>query len=209
MSSAWMLPVLVLASVEKAVNAVISLDENATSRLQQLAGKIIKLELSGLPFNLFIRVSSDSQLNIMSAFDGEVDTTIRGAPFAIFRMKRGRTGEGLFGGDVVIEGNHGAGQALQDILSELDIDWEEQLSKLTGDIVAHQLGNTLRGIHRWFNHGSDVVINDVAEYIQHEVELVPVKWEVDGFNQQVDSLRSDADRLSAKFTQLKNNLSKE
>jgi ubiquinone biosynthesis protein UbiJ len=203
-----MLPVLMLASVEKAVNAVISLDENTPIQLQQLSGKIIKLELSGLPFNLFIRVCADGQLNIMSAFEGEVDTTIKGAPFAIFRMKQGRTGEGLFGGDVVIEGQHGVGQSLQNILSELDIDWEEQLSKLTGDIVAHQIGNSVRGFKQWVSRSNATVLADVSEYIQHEVEMVPVQWEVDAFNRDVDVLRNDAERLSVKFAHLKNSLNK-
>ena len=119
MSDPFMLPVFVLAGIEQAVNTVIALDEEAQLKLQRLSGKVIKMELSGLPFNLFIRATDKGMLNLMGAYDGDIDTTLTGPPLAILRMKQGKTGEGLFGGDVAISGDHGTGQALQSILAEL------------------------------------------------------------------------------------------
>jgi ubiquinone biosynthesis protein UbiJ len=124
-------------------------------------------------------------------------------------MGSGRTGEGLFNGGVEIDGDVELGTKLQRIFERLDIDWEEHLSRLTGDIVAHQLGNTVRGFFAWGRRAADHLGHDVADYLQEENETLPVAWEVEEFIQGVDTLRSDVDRLEARVKRLARNLADE
>ena len=88
------------------------------------------------------------------------------------------------------------------MVEKLEIDWEEHLSRLTGDIIAHQIGNTVRGLFRWGERSAEHLGQDAADYLQEETDILPVPWEVEGFIEEVDTLRSDIDRLEARVKRL-------
>lgn len=198
---ASMLNVAALATLEQALNSALALDPKTGARLARLEGRVIALELSGTGLRLFMQ-PHDGGLRLMGHFDGDVDTTLRGAPFAMLRMGTGRTGEGMFRGGVEIDGDVELGTQVQRIFEKLDIDWEEHLSRLTGDIIAHQFGNTVRGLFAWGERSADHLGEDLADYLQEEREVLPVGWEVEEFIDDVDTLRSDVDRLEARVKRL-------
>ena len=90
-------------------------------------------------------------------------------------------------------------QAIYSILSDLDIDWEEQLSQRTGDVIAHQIGNIARGLQRWRRHLGQKLRSDVTEYLQEESGQLPTRQEVEDFFTDIYLLQQDVDRLAAKF----------
>jgi len=198
---ASMLSVAALAGLEQAVNAALALDPKTGERLGRLQGRVVALELSGIGLRLFLQ-PHNSGLRLMGAYDGEVDTTLRGAPLAMLRMSSGRTGEGMFKGGVEIDGDVELGTQFQHVFEKLDIDWEEHISRITGDIVAHQLGNTVRDLFAWGERSADHLGEDIADYLQEEHEVLPVNWEVEEFVQGVDTLRSDVDRIEARIKRL-------
>ena len=71
--------------------------------------------------------TAEGKLRLMGDFDGEADTTLRGAPFALLRMRMARSGEGMFSGDVTIDGDVELGTQMQRIFDQLDIGWEEHI----------------------------------------------------------------------------------
>lgn len=190
-----------LATLEQALNAALALDPHTATRLQRLDGKVIALAIEGTGITLYLQ-PLDGALRLMGAWDGPIDTTLRGAPFSLLRMGSGRTGEGLFRGGVEIEGDVELGQQIQRVFEKIDIDWEEHLARLCGDVIAHQLGNVVRDLRDWMARSSDHLQQDVADYLQEERELLPVDWEVEAFYEQVDTLRSDVDRLEARLKRL-------
>lgn len=197
-----MIGVAALAGLEQALNAALALDPKTGERLARMQGRLIAVELRGTGITLTLQPTAEGKLRLMGDYDGEVDTTLRGAPFAMLRMGSGRTGEGLFKGTVEIDGDVELGTQLQRVFERLDIDWEEHLSRLTGDIVAHQLGNTVRGLFSWGQRAADHLGRDVADYLQEENDALPVAWEVEEFIRGVDTLRSDVDRLEARLKRL-------
>ncbi len=200
MSSASMIPVAALVGLERAINAVIALDPDTERRLSRLEGRVIAIELRGIGLSLFAAPGREG-LRLMGHFEGDPDTTLRGSPLALLRMGAGGT-RGLFAGDVVIEGNVEVGQRFKHILDALEIDWEEHLSRLTGDIIAHQIGNALRGLASWGRTASETLARDSGEYLQEELQVLPGRGEVDHFMDQVDTVRADVDRLEARIRQL-------
>ncbi len=197
-----MIDVAALAVLEQAVNTALALDPKTTERLRRLEGKVIAIELRGTGITLTLQPTSEGKLRLMGDYDGEIDTTLRGAPFAMLRMSTGRTGEGMFSGEVEIEGEVELGQQIQRVFEKLDIDWEEHLSRLTGDIVAHQIGNTVRGLFAWGERTAEHLGRDTADYLQEESDTLPVDWEVEEFINGVDTLRSDVDRIEARVKRL-------
>ncbi|MEJ2687641.1 MAG: SCP2 sterol-binding domain-containing protein [Gammaproteobacteria bacterium] len=205
---ASMLGVAAMAGLEQALNAALALDPKTGERLRRLEGRVIAIDLTGVGLRFFLQ-PKDGGLRLMGAFDGQVDTTLRGAPFAMLRMGTGRTGEGLFKGGVEIDGDVELGTQVQRVFEKLDIDWEEHISRLTGDIIAHQLGNTVRSLFSWGGRSADHLGEDMADYLQEEREVLPVNWEVDEFIEGVDTLRSDVDRIEARIKRLQRMLEKE
>jgi ubiquinone biosynthesis protein UbiJ len=99
-------------------------------------------------------------------------------------------------------------QKFQKLLSEIDIDWEEQLSRYTGDIMAYRIGQGLHKTRQWFNNSRQSLSLSGREYLQEEIHLLPTLPEFNQFKQQVSELRDDADRLEAllnHYLQNKNN----
>ena len=105
-----------------------------------------------------------------------------------------------------IIGDTETGQLFNQILQQLDIDWEEHLSHITGDVIAHQMGRGLRGLLRWGRQVEDSLLQDTAEYLEEEKQLVATKYEVEVFNHDVDVLRNDIERLQARVQRLQDKM---
>jgi ubiquinone biosynthesis protein UbiJ len=84
----------------------------------------------------------------------------------------------------------------------MDIDREEQLSRLTGDVIAHQLGNTARRTASALRHGRRTLEQDLGEYLQEELRLLPTRIETENFSTDVSRLVMDTDRLAARIRRL-------
>ena len=112
------------------------------------------------------------------------------------------TGKTLFSGDVTITGDVETGQAFKAILDDMDIDWEEQLARLTGDVIAHQAGNMARRTRRVLRHGKAALEQDLGEYLREELRVLPARIEVENFSADVDRIRADTDRLAARIRRL-------
>ena len=187
-------------TLERALNALIALDPGTRARLPALQGKIIDLHLQGLEWHIFVLVHAE-RVEIMRFFDGEIDTTLRGAPLSMASLAVSQ--RALFAGEVEIVGDIGTGERFKRLLDALAIDWEELLSQLVGDIAAHQIGNGARGVQDWLGHAVDTFGTNVGEYLREESLSTPTQGECEHFYCAVDTLRADADRLEARLQQLR------
>lgn len=196
------LPTVVSAALEAAINQVLQLDPDSVARLSALQGKVIAIELRSLDLAFYLIPQAD-RLNVYGHFEGEPDTVLRGTPLALARMGMVKdAGDVLFAGDVEISGDVELGQQFQALLDRLDIDWEEHLSHITGDLVAHKVGNLVRGAMDWGQKTLNTLGQDTAEYLQEESGDLPSRAEVEAFLAQVDTLRADVDRLEARLQRL-------
>lgn len=202
------LPTAIAAVIETAINQVLALDPDTLERIQSLRGKVIAIELQGMNVSLYL-IPGEHGLNVYGHFEGEADTMLRGTPLAMAKMGlASEAGDVLFAGDVEITGNVELGQQFREILDGLDIDWEEHLSRITGDIVAHKLSNLVRGVVRWGKDTAGTLSQDAAEYFQEESRDLPSQQEVENFLKAIDVLRSDVDRLEVRYLRLRERLNK-
>ena len=93
-------------------------------------------------------------------------------------------------------------QQVRRFFRDLDVDWEEGLATYLGDAPAHQIGRLVRGVRGWFAESRDAAGRNLAEYLTEERRDLPPRAELDAFLDDVDRLRSDADRLAARVTLL-------
>ena len=196
------IPDAALAALEAVLNRYIALDPEGAARLAPLQGRLIGIEVQGLGTRLYLIPGPDS-LQVFGAYEGEPDCLLRGTPLALARLGLAeRKEDRLFGGEVTVEGDTGLAQDFGAFLAGLDVDWEEQLSRLVGDPLAHGIGDGVRSLQRWGRDSAQTLTQDLKEYLQEEARLLPTPYEVESFLDQVDVLRDDVERLAARVERL-------
>lgn len=194
------------SGLETALNTALRLDPAAIKKLARFSGKIIAIELQGLELTLYLLPGADG-ISLMSQYDAEPDTILSGTPLAMAKMALGPdASQVLFAGEVTIRGDVETGQGFKRLLDELDIDWEEQLARYTGDIAAHKLGSMFRATVAWGQQALDILAQDATEYFQQESQDLPVPAAVRQFMHEVDELRDDSARLESRVTRLRQHL---
>lgn len=196
------LPAGVVAGLDAAINRYLRLDPETWKRMTQLDVHCIAIELRGLDLTLYALPNSDG-VTITGHCDATPDTTLSGTPIGLARVGLGRQKErALFSGEVEITGDMESGQAFRDILDGMDIDWEEQLSHLTGDMFAHHAGNAVRRAGELLRQGSATAQQNTTEYLQEEMRVLPARIEIENFCADVTKLVMDVDRLAAHVSRL-------
>jgi ubiquinone biosynthesis protein UbiJ len=193
---------LVYAGLEEAVNRYLAMDPQARDQMAGLHGKVIAFEILGTGMTLYL-VPGPGRLQVLEVHEGDPDCRLRGTPLALAQMNdRKASSDKLFSGEVEISGDTQLAHQFGKILGAMDIDWEEQLSLYTGDIIAHEAGRFIRQASHWGRRTLDTLGLDVKEYLQEELRTLPVREEIDGFLSGVDTLRDDVERLQVRVARL-------
>jgi ubiquinone biosynthesis protein UbiJ len=185
-----------------AFNRYLALDPEAPEKLRAFDGKLIAIDVRGPNVSIYLAVEGD-RVNVVDQHDAEPDATIIGSPAALFKLGVKRDSADLFfKGEVEIRGDTRLGRQFKSVLAEMDIDWEEQLSRLVGDIAAHRLMSAVGDLRQWGRSAASNFSDDVGEYLQEESRDVVGGAELDMFNQQVDEIRDGAERLQVRIDRL-------
>ena len=197
-----------LLKLQNTCNALLQEDPHTLVAVKELAGRIVCIEISGPELTVFVQFN-DQGIVLMHTIPGHADVTIRaGIPTYLgllfsrdARVSR-RTPNMSISGDVTLA------QQFQQIMKDLEIDWEEQASHWVGDTAAHKLGRMARDSRRYFREAGQTLVMDISEYLRYEKELLPERTEIEEFINAVDQLRNDVDRLGQRIDRLKIRLSK-
>lgn len=197
---------ILISAFETALNKYLSLDEDVTLFLQPLSGKIIAVTIQ--PFNETLYLCPTAQsIQIIDFYEGTVDTSLTGSLAALGLMGLSSTpARSFFSGEVLIEGDLSVGHQFQKLFEQLDIDLEEQLSHVTGDVIAHKVGHFFRSANQWHQENLKTVQLNIREFLQDETQDLPPAPEVNRLTQQVDQLKEDFDRVEARINRLNTKL---
>ena len=188
--------------LEKAINNYIALDPEAPEKLGAFDGKWICIEVLGINRNIYLFVDG-SHISVLPECDAEPDTIISGTPAALIKLGINRDAAPLlFAREVEIRGDVRVGRQFKALLADMDIDWEEQLASMVGDVAAHGFFNAFNELRNWGSSAASNFTDDVSEYLQEESRDVVSGAEMEAFFEDVDALRNDADRLEAKIKQI-------
>ena len=198
---------IICAAVEGAFNRLIAMDPEARRRVAAMQGKVIAVRFKGVDLCLYL-IATDRGVQVYPHYDDEPDTEITGTPMGLLSLGLGNT-DAMFDGDVEIIGDVELGQRFKRMLDKLDIDWEEQLSRYTGDAISHHIGRVVRGGLQWGRRTLNTLALDMAEYLQQESRDLPTQAEVSPLLDGVDNLRDDVARLEARVARIQHALGEE
>ncbi len=189
------------SALETALNLYLRQDPDNLRRAKELQGRVVALEVTGLDIRFYLFGDAD-KITVLSQYEGPVDTRLLGSPMGFARLTLDNREDALFQGAVKVEGDTEVGRQLQALLAGTDWDWEEQLSRLTGDVVAHQAGRLAARLRQALDDTRETLTRDCGEYLQEEARVLPTRVEVDYFLAAVDRLRDDGERLQARVERL-------
>lgn len=192
---------MILSGLEKAINFYLRLDPESALSLEKLNGKCIQLSITDWQTAFFILPQGDHI--ILSQEPHEADTVISGASFGLFKagLAKGK-GSALFENTIEISGDVAVGETLRHCLSAIDIDWEEHLSQLVGDVFAHQLFSRFKRTLAFGRKTLMTLQDNVKEFLHSESQQLPAPQEVEQFIEEVSQLQHAVDRTEARVQRL-------
>jgi len=163
--------------------------------MRELEGKAVAVEVRALNITLYFVTGSD-HVRVHDHLDRPVDATLIGTPLGLLRAATSADEAGTAAtGGIVIEGDTETAQAFSRLLTAVEIDWEEHLSRACGDTIARKTVTTLRELRRWSLGTLRTLGEDAGDFLREETRLLPNRDEIEVWSEAVDTLRADADRM--------------
>lgn len=97
--------------------------------------------------------------------------------------------------------------AIDYVRRNLEWDYEEDLSRVFGDIAAHRIAGAAREMDRWGRAAALNLGQAFAEYSVYEQPLLASRRAVEEFNREVDEVRDHGARLEKRIELLRHRLS--
>lgn len=193
---------LLCSLLETGVNQLHQLDSSATLKRKQLNGTIIGVSLQEINWPLFF-IISDQQIDVLSKFEGSPDCFIRVSVGALAKLQDNHQLTTLIKtGQLEVEGDIQLVQQFAQLLTDMDIDWEEHLSKKVGDVIAHKFCYHAKQIHQGTFKQLEKVEKQTALYVTEEIKAAPSALEVAYFCEQINSLQTQTEQLIEKMNAL-------
>jgi ubiquinone biosynthesis protein UbiJ len=189
-----------LGPLASALNRNVAQSGRATTLAGQLDGRTLALRLEGTPFTLYFKVAG-GRIAIDMEHDGPTDASLSGTPLSLASLAGPGAADRMRSAGIRIEGDAEVAQRFQNLLQQAQPDFEEELSRVIGDVAAHQVASLARGFLDWGRKAARSFTQNVAEYLQEEGRDVPTRVELEEFLEAVDHLREATDRLEARLSQ--------
>lgn len=194
---------LALRPLELLINRGIRQSSTAQALATALEGKSLALRVEGFPWPVYlaasdglVRVSGDGGAQPPSA-------ALEGGPLSILALARGDAQARIRDNQLRITGDTDVASQFRELLHMAAPDFEEELSKVIGDPLAHQVGGFVKALAQWGGRAAQSVSRSAAEFVTEERQVLPTRIEADEFYAQVDTLSSDVDRAEARLAHLR------
>ncbi|MFK8027523.1 MAG: SCP2 domain-containing protein [Gammaproteobacteria bacterium] len=185
------------------LNRYLEADQERAAGLDSIKGKLIRIYVREIEKELLLRIQQryieDADIDVQA--DVEISISLKILPEFLMGADQDKL---IKNGGIEIKGDAHIASVFQNTLREIEIDWEELLSKYTGDAVAHQVGKGAKALHSFGRNLRQNLHQDIRDYLQDNIQASATQDEVDQFIQDVDNVRAKADRLEARLNRLQN-----
>ena len=180
-----------------AINRLLRADSWALERLRPHAGRTALLSCP--PVSLRLTVLETGEL-AAAARDAPADVTIVSTPGVLLRLAardESAWNAASVSGDVELA------STIDYLRRDLAWDYEEDLSRIFGDIAAHRMAGGLRELDALARRTLLNLGQTFAEYATYEQPALASRPAVDAFCREVDEARDDVARLEKRIERLR------
>lgn len=201
---------LLTAAIEQGLNRLVALDEDSRQRLDDLEGKQLTVFVKELPWGLTLAFSDridvlletrDAEEVALHLFDHSccIEAELQVLPQLTQTSQLTRL---IREHKLALHGELSVAQQVAGLFQQLDIDWEGHLSRYTGDVLAHQLGQGLQRLRQQWQDSARRAQAGLANALTEEKQVAVNQLAITHFSDQVDALRDDVQRFEARLNAL-------
>ena len=191
-----------LRPIELLLNRGIGQSSTAQAMAAALEGQTLDVRLDGTPVALRLTARNGALL-VTGPGESAGSASLAGSPLAMFRLLGGDPQALIRDGEVRLTGDTDVASQFRDLLHMARPDLEDELSRLVGDPVAHELGNFARSLVDWGGRTAESLSRSFGEYFTEERRTLPTRPEALEFFQDVDKIANDVDRAEARLARLR------
>lgn len=181
---------------EKLTAACLKLDPGTRARLQELNGKciafIIRDQVPYYPAGITIFV-----LPTLAGIELSASKThVADASIALFAkdllplLQRADIPANL-----LVEGDQELLLKILEIVKQIDLDWEQAIVPVTGDVFAHQIGSRVRETEKWLSQSVREVRRLTREYLDEELPIAKQSAPFKPFFEGVEKIKMAGNSL--------------
>ena len=203
---------IVLLPVEQILNQLLQRDKYIAAQLTVFSGKVMEVQIHAP--KMHITLLFDKERIQLSSLDCvtlglKPDASISGSASALWSLLQfDSTRRPLVNSGISTSGDSALIQDLYNTLRDLDIDWQDYLAPVLGDIITNELGELSLQAKQWSDEAGKKLRRNVRDYLLEEVRIIPQRDELDRFSSNLDSLRLAIDRAAARALHLQHRLDK-
>ena len=186
-----------LAPLRNLLNRQIERSTPARQEARALEDRTLAVRLRNTALTLYLTVR-DGQLELQRDYGADPDVILDTTPLGLAELTRGDAS----GGRIEMSGDPVIAQHFQGLLRHTRPDWEEELSRIVGDVAAHQFGNIVRSVVAFGQRATGSVSRSAAEFIQEERRDVPAPSELSEFGERVASIAEKVESLTRRVEKL-------
>lgn len=192
---------LVTAVVETTLNTLINDDDALVSRVTRLKGQVIQVHLR--EFNKSLTFVFSHQLDVLANYEGESDCYLSLNLSVLPELKEQANITKLIKQDKLeLEGDIQLAQKFSALLTDCKPDIEEWLSRVTGDVVAHTAVQGAKNLFGFIASQAAKHQDHFGQVLTEEWKIAPPPLAIAAFCDDVDDVRSQAERLNARLDAL-------
>jgi len=181
------------------INSQITIRTSAKKISQELEGKILSIQIKNTShFYNVIMISNELNLHTNKE---NFDVQISGSLISFTNLLRDNSSDALRDGSIGINGDVAVAQKFQKLFEMIKPDIEEELSHVVGDVMANNIVKFSKKTGVWMINTRDILQENIKEYLQEEIKLMPSKYEFNFFSKEVSKIRDDIERLEKKINE--------
>ncbi|MEM8844470.1 MAG: SCP2 sterol-binding domain-containing protein [Pseudomonadota bacterium] len=184
------------------INRYLLCDQERAKDLEKIENKIISIKLrepnTTITFKVRQRLLEEVNTDEVEP-DVEIIASLKILPDYFLGVDQNQF---VKNGDLEINGDSHIASTFNNVLRQIEIDWEDILSKYIGDVAANQVGKGVRSVREFVEQLGDNLRLDMRDYLQDELQVAATQVEVDEFIRQVDDTSAQVDALEIRLARL-------
>jgi ubiquinone biosynthesis protein UbiJ len=197
-----MIPEALLAPVQFILDRGVAESSSAAALCARLEGKNLLMRPASEGLSTHFMVTG-GRLLLKSGMPESVDAEITGSLLGLMQLATDDPQDIIRQGAVHVSGDSDIAEDFQALLGFVRPDLEEELARVTGDPVAHEVGRATRSLFSWATRARHSLARSLTEFLVEETRDLASVTELEEFCSEVDRVSLGVERAESKLRLLR------